>query len=94
MVKDHIPCRCGGGTVADVIVTERYVAEEVVDGEDVLLMGIRDEELSVVAQVRSPKPYRLSHTRSQEMGSRGPLSRIAVHSARQDGEDLVSGAKL
>jgi hypothetical protein len=75
MVKDQIRCWCIRGTVVVIITTKRHVAGEVIDvkeevvvGEDVLLVGVCEEEPSLVTQVCSPKTYCLSCTRSQEMG--------------------------
>jgi hypothetical protein len=52
MVKDHIRCWCRKGTIVGVVAIERHVAEEVIDvreellvGEVVLLVGVRDEEV-------------------------------------------------
>jgi hypothetical protein len=64
MTEKHVRCwsRCRCRTVVDVVVGERHVAEEVVDvgeevlvGEDVLLVGVRDEELVSSRAERSPK---------------------------------------
>jgi hypothetical protein len=57
MKKDHIwcRCRCRGGTVVGVVAAERHVSEEVVEeevlvGEDVVLVRVRDKKRwSVIA---------------------------------------------
>jgi hypothetical protein len=82
MIGKHVRCwsRCRYRTIVGVVVGERHVAEEVVDvgeevlvGEDVLLMGVRDEELVSSRGERSPKTLSpLSHTGSHETGFRRP----------------------
>jgi hypothetical protein len=54
--------RCGYRTAVGVIVSERHIAEEVVDvreevlvGKDVVLVSVRDEELASSRPERSPK---------------------------------------
>jgi hypothetical protein len=53
------------------------------------------KKISVVAQSAPQKPYRLSPVQDRKRrGSRGLLSRLAVHAARQDGEDGRGSAVL
>jgi hypothetical protein len=78
MIGKHVRCwsRCGYRTVVDVVVGERHVIEEVVNvgeevlvGEDFLLMGIRDDELVSSHAKCSPKTLSpLSLIGSQETG--------------------------
>jgi hypothetical protein len=50
---------------------------------------------SIVAQSAPQKPYRLSPVHDRKRwGSKGLLSRLAVHTARQDGEDGRGSAVL
>jgi hypothetical protein len=57
------------------------VGEEVLVGEDVLLVGVHDEELVSSRAKRSPKTLSpLFHTGSQETGFRRPT--IPPHNAR------------
>jgi hypothetical protein len=80
MIGKHVQCwsRYGCRTVVGVVVGERHVIEEVVDvgeevlvEEDVLLVGVHDEELVSSRAKRSPKTLSpLSHTGSQETGFR------------------------
>jgi hypothetical protein len=77
MIGTHVRCwsRCRCRAVVGVVVGERHVAEEVVDvgEEDVLLVGVRDEELVSSRTERSPKTLPpLSRTGSQETGIRRP----------------------
>jgi hypothetical protein len=89
--QEDIQCwsRCGCRTAVGVFVGERHVAEEVVDvgeevlvGEDVVLMGVRDEELASSRVERSPKTLSpFSRTGSQEIGFRRPT--VLAHGARR-----------
>ena len=70
--------------------------EEVVVGEAVVGVreGVRDEASSR-ADSALQKPYRPSPVQdSTRRGSEGLLSRLAVHAARWDGEELSSSAML
>jgi hypothetical protein len=68
------------GNIVGVVAGERHVAEEIVDvgeevlvGEDVLLVGVRDEEVISSRSTRSPKTLSpFSRTRSQETGLQMP----------------------
>jgi hypothetical protein len=98
MIGKHVRCwsRCGCRIIVDVVVGERHAIEEVVNvweevlvGEDVLLMGVRDDELVSSHAKRSPKtlsPLSLIHDRKR-WGFGGLLSWLVVHTTRQDEED-------
>jgi hypothetical protein len=82
MTKDHIQCRCRckGRTVVGVVAAERHVADEVVDvgedvlvGEDILLMGVRDKEMVSRCTECSPKSYRLSSVQDRKRWDSGGL---------------------
>jgi hypothetical protein len=81
--------RCGCRTAVGVVIGERHVAEEIVDvgeevlvGEYVLLVSVRDEELASIHVERSPKTLSpLSRTGSQETEFRRPT--VPAHGARR-----------
>jgi hypothetical protein len=81
---------------------DRHVTNEVVDveeevlvAEDVLLMGVRDEEVvSSHAEHSSKTLSHLSRMGSQEKGFQRPVVPLTMHVARRDGENLGSSAKL
>jgi hypothetical protein len=85
MTKENIRCRCRGRTIVGVVSAERHVTKEVVDvgeellvGEDILLMGVRDEEVVSSRTERSPKtlsPLSLVQDRKRR-GSGGLLSEL------------------
>ena len=88
------------GTVVSHVVEEEGadVGEEVLVGEDVDAIGIREgvrDEASSRADSAPQKPYRPSPVQdSKQRGLGGLLSRLAMHVARRDGEEWSSSARL